>query len=264
MPSTETDQFHYNDHHHQAEVRRGCVELLDCILAHDPTASVLLLQHVIAPPPPPVDMHDEHGHAYADNGIDGAATAEPEPLGVLLLRGLIGGCVLVGQQASIPESLISYATIVTMVLVHGGSLARELASAISLGLPSFSSRTSKEEDEGSVAQTLLPFLLDTAIAAAQNPEYTHVATALLRYHPCTAPHAPYAVRPSPPPCLSSLTHCDHTYLIRNTHTRTHTLKLTLMPTLTEPTTAHDCTCLHTTAHDCTRHMTTPTGCWRPL
>jgi len=149
----------------EIEVRRACMELLDSILEADETASVLILQHVLAPPLPSLD----------ENDIDATPPVILEPLGVKLLSGLLGGCMVIGQGSSVPGCLVPFATVLTMVLVHGDVLAREIASAITLAHPSLAGHHGTTSDSA-----LLPYLLDSTIAALSVIDYLPVATALFQ------------------------------------------------------------------------------------
>lgn len=147
------------------------LEALDTILSGDPVSAGMILQHVLAPLPP---SPDEDSFAVVDTG---------KPFGSSVLYLLVESCNKILQHLnntalSVTPSAVDIgnaqkcANIFTLILIHGGALARELASAIHLGhvlgaIPS-----------GNVA--LLPFILSVIARVNRMPHGHGLSVSLLR------------------------------------------------------------------------------------
>ncbi len=170
----------------EIQIRQTCLDLLDKILEADQTASILLLQHIIAPPPP-IDLDMDSGHDPNDPNASGLEI-EPESLGVIILRGIIGGCMVIRDHGHSTESLLPYTQVLSTMLIHGGDISRELASTITLGLPTLAPTPNPHLDPNSPNKNItsgnnesfLIFILETAKMAVEKEDGAIAALGLLQ------------------------------------------------------------------------------------
>ena len=168
--------------------RRRCLAALETYFAANPMGCDLLVQHVVAPPFPIPDVDDSFSAQI--EAMPGAE--QSRPLGALLLGLIVRSCgrvlgsdkdQLENVNASEEEAACTEraANVLSLVFIHGGPLARELCTAITLGRVYSSAGVSTAEQEGLplAQQPLLPFLLSSAARAARSRQYPLVA-ALLR------------------------------------------------------------------------------------
>lgn len=111
------------------------------ILASDPSISDLIVQYILAPPPPPhIDgmFQDEYAHSLNPQA---AQLESMRPLGLLVLRLLVDGCnkILEGSVYSggAPstgkqglDTAERAANVLAVVFIHGSQLAKELCTAV--------------------------------------------------------------------------------------------------------------------------------------
>lgn len=146
------------------------LEALDVFLAVDPMSAGMILQYVLAPMPPSPD--DEFGEV--DTG---------KPFGSLVLQLLVESCnkvlqhlnntaLTVTPSATDISNAQKCANVFTLILIHGGALARELASAIHISHVMGSSPT------GNVS--LLPFILSVVARVVKMPHGHGLSVSLLR------------------------------------------------------------------------------------
>lgn len=152
----------------------GCLQVLEKIFEAHPEGCGLCIQHVLAPPLPPPEDEDDNPDV-----VHGAELEACLPLGSLLLGVLAGGlesAVQVGSsgvgaaaaaaaEASEgarfhPRAAARGADVLSLVFAHGGSLARELSTAI----------TTQHAGLGS-GGPLLPALLSAATRAFRLPSH---------------------------------------------------------------------------------------------
>jgi hypothetical protein len=127
-----------------------CLFLFERIISVDKSASDVMIQYVLAPPPPPAEDYDD---SFGENGkrveLDTA-----KPLASLLFALLLNGCYKALSAASSPYALSAAAAggtgvsslyrsaeveaaeraanALCVVFVHGTVLAREMASAVTV------------------------------------------------------------------------------------------------------------------------------------
>ena len=168
----------------------GCLQVLEKIFEAHPEGCGLCIQHVLAPPLPPPEDEDDNPDA-----VRGAELEACLPLGSLLLGVLAGGlesavqmgCSGVGAAAAAaaeaaegarfhPRAAARGADVLSLVFAHGGSLARELSTAI----------TTQHAGLGS-GRPLLPALLSAATCAFRLPSHGPLLyAATLRMLACAA------------------------------------------------------------------------------
>jgi len=168
----------------------ACLQALDAVLAGSSTTSGLVMQHILAPPLP--NMDDEM-----------SGTLETmKPFGAVVLNALVESCAkLISWQGGIGADLRMdiniaqrCADLLSLVLIHGGLLSRELATALSTGHTSLGAGRGGPVVTALVHQPLLPFLLSTAGRAARVPNGGHeLMAALLRMLAAAATDCPPAV-----------------------------------------------------------------------
>lgn len=111
----------------------GALRVLESVLAADETASIMIMQNILAPPPPPSD--------FDEDSMSGQVDSMQMELGGLVLGILLNSLDrVVVHQGSTGTSVstlqsdaalaIRAANLMALVLVHGGLLARELSTAI--------------------------------------------------------------------------------------------------------------------------------------
>jgi hypothetical protein len=155
------------------EISEGCLSVLERMFSADSNTCDLMIQCILAPPPPSMEEED------ATEG-----SLEPmRPLGSILFNLLVEGSTrilggshllsnVVEQEAEVAERS---ANILSLLFIHGGQLARELSTAIT------TSHLSLGKTVGISSQSLLPYLLSTAGRAARIPVGGHtVLVAILR------------------------------------------------------------------------------------
>ena len=167
----------------EIQMRQTCLDLLDKILEADQTASILLLQHIIAPPPPPIDMDIDGGNDQ-NNSNTSELHVEPESLGVIILRGIIGGCMVIREHGHNTETLLPYTQVLCTMLIHGGDIARELASTITLGLSTLAPTPNPNSPDNTISngnnESFLVFLLETVQVAVEKEEGAIAVLGLLQ------------------------------------------------------------------------------------
>ena len=175
------------------DLDQSCLRVLDVLLAADSTNSGLIMQHILAPPPPALEEE-----------LSGALETM-RPFGVVLLNTLVEMCTRVlggisGGVTAFPRSsdvevAERSANLLTLVFVHGGKLARELSTALSTGHTSLGAGRGGPVATALPHQPLLPFLLATAGRAArvQGGGYK-LMSALLRMLAAAATDCEVAVR----------------------------------------------------------------------
>lgn len=120
--------------------RSLCV--LENILASDPSIGDLIVQYVLAPPPPPqVDGMFQDEYAHHSGAIQAGQLESMKPLGLLVLRLLVDGCnkilegsVYSGATASTGKQGLDTAeraaNMLAVIFIHGSQLAKELCTAV--------------------------------------------------------------------------------------------------------------------------------------
>lgn len=147
------------------------LEALDVFLSVDPTSAGMILQHVLAPMPP---SPDDDAFGDIDTG---------KPFGSVVLRILIESCnrvlqhlnntaLTVTPSAADISSAQKCANLFTLILIHGGALARELASAVHL---SHIVGASLSENVA-----FLPFILSVLARVVRMPHGHSLSVSLLR------------------------------------------------------------------------------------
>lgn len=164
---------------------QGCLRIFESMLASDTPTSELIMQHILAPPPPPMDM-EQIGF-----GSDDASYLQQQGVGGLVLNTLVdtmqrilshhaGG--VSGSNYSKNNSLsvdvdvsIRCCNILGVMLYHGGTIARELCTAIN------TTHVCKKQgmDNPKTAQPILPFLLSAASRSLRIPNTGYVLTSAL-------------------------------------------------------------------------------------
>lgn len=103
--------------------------VLEQILASDPSISDLIVQYILAPPPPP---HLD-GMPEDDDGMNSSQQLESmRPLGLLVLALLIEGCNKILDGSGKIDFAVSEraANLLSVVFIHGSQLAKELCTAV--------------------------------------------------------------------------------------------------------------------------------------
>lgn len=142
------------------EVPDLALAALDEIFASDTRLGGIIFQHILAPPPPSMSDGDE------------VIVQSPQPLGLILLNTAISNAVrLVDQQSPFPGSISGGSptveakhaarccNILTLILLHGGILARELGAAVTTARTCLSQLNHNHRGAPSQSQPLFPFLL---------------------------------------------------------------------------------------------------------
>ena len=187
----------------------GAMLLLENVLAADDSLSSMIIQTILAPPPPPMDMDMEETDDIIDQA---AAEGIQSEVGSLVLSVLLNSLERImvhqgGPSASMQPSLqteaataIRAANIMSVVLVQGHHIARELCTAINT-LHLVSSRAAldaafKSQNNPSSSGSplpLLPFLLSLCSRLVRVPGMGfNVAGAVLRLLTAAACNCPRA------------------------------------------------------------------------
>lgn len=159
--------------------------VLNELLQSEGTCGVLAMQHVLAPPPPPLDMED--------------SSAQPQhSVAHHILKSLVSICsqlltYTASTHASIPaqlqveaeKHLVRCVNCLVLMLMHGGQVARELFTAMS----------TSHVAQDTPSQPLLLFLLSVCSKCMRLPSIgVTVTDALLRLVACAASGCPRAVQ----------------------------------------------------------------------
>ncbi len=153
---------------------QGCLSILETLLVSDKSINDMIIQHIIAPPPPSYDLLDS---TITEFGL----LENNKPLGQLILSGIVDGCnKLIASNNSGHHHLRNEVEIIerscnvmTLLLSNGSIVARELFAAI----------TTSHISIGDASNTF--FLGNLSLLASQitksqlNGAYT-VVTAILR------------------------------------------------------------------------------------
>ena len=112
------------------ELSVRCLNVLETLLRADPTTCDMMIQYILAPPPPSAwDEDMARGEAAALESI--------RPLGVILLTTLLDGSgrFLGGNMATASSADVCVversANVLTLLFLSGGQLARELSTVLS-------------------------------------------------------------------------------------------------------------------------------------
>ncbi len=153
---------------------------IDEYLSVDETATGMILQYILAPPPPSPD--DDAFGGEVDSG---------RPVGAVLLQLLAEACqrimtaisnsIAVPPQASDLRQAVKCANVLTLILIRGGVLARELSTALNLGHASVSASPAMGAASAG-NPSLLPYLLTVISRVWRMPSGSGYAlsTCLLR------------------------------------------------------------------------------------
>jgi hypothetical protein len=117
-----------------------CLAVFESILASDTMIGDLIVQYVLAPPPPPqVDgmYHDEYALTGGVHASQAHLLETMRPLGLQVMSMLVEACVKVLDGHTMPvagrhglEEAERAANILAVVFIHGSTLAKELCTAI--------------------------------------------------------------------------------------------------------------------------------------
>ena len=134
-----------------------CLQTLETLLSADSKTCDLMVQFILAPPPPSMDEDDMQLESM-------------RPLGSILTNLLVEGCVKVlaqgpGAMKCDLDAAERAANVLSLLFISGGQLARELSTAISTSHTSLKNQESGYE--AVPTQPLLPFLLSAAGRAAR-------------------------------------------------------------------------------------------------
>ena len=134
-----------------------CLQSLETLLSADSKTCDLMVQFILAPPPPSMDEDDMQLESM-------------RPLGSILTNLLVEGCVQVlaqgpGAMKCDLDAAERAANVLSLLFISGGQLARELSTAISTSHTSLKNQASGYE--AVPTQPLLPFLLSAAGRAAR-------------------------------------------------------------------------------------------------
>lgn len=155
------------------------IRVLNTMLRRDEVASGLVLQHILAPPPP---------DQFPDDDMDGSAqdSAGHLEFGSAVFSSLVKALrAIVESQGAFGPALTQHAeiavrtsNILALIFIHGGVLASELATALSTAhLPDAASSSVT----GSSCHQILPYLLSQVSRLVRLPGVgCTVASALLR------------------------------------------------------------------------------------
>lgn len=106
----------------------ACLLCLEAYFSADTAGCDMMLQSVLAPPPPKADLGAGFQNAASSTSEDGC------PLAAMLLAILISGCASSESgDATAPPSpaaTVRAANVLALLFVHGGKLGRELGSAM--------------------------------------------------------------------------------------------------------------------------------------
>ena len=139
---------------------------IDVILAADPISAGLIMQYILAPPPPAID---ESGFGEIDTG---------RPVGSIVLQLLVESCqrillhlnntsLAVTPNVSDVRAVQKCSNILSLILIHGGSLARELSTALTLGHGNLSLSPGSNPSQLQQSTPILPFLLSVISRASR-------------------------------------------------------------------------------------------------
>lgn len=148
--------------------RALCV--LESILASDPSISDLIVQYILAPPPPP-QVDGMYQDEYAQSLNPHASQLETmKPLGLLVLRLLVDGCnkILDGAVGTSKQGLDTAeraANVLSVIFIHGSQLAKELCTAVTTSHTGGLTGTSHSTGGN---KFILPMLLFTAGRTARS------------------------------------------------------------------------------------------------
>jgi hypothetical protein len=154
-------------------ISEECLLILEKIFSADSITCDLMIQYILAPPPPSMEEED------AKEG----SLESMRPLGSILLSLLVDGCarilsgshMLLNAMEQEVEVAGRSANILSLLFIYGGQLARELSTVITTG------HLSLGKAVGISSQSLLPYLLSTAGRAARIPVGGHtILVAILR------------------------------------------------------------------------------------
>ena len=158
------------------------LRVLNTMLQRDEMASGMVLQHILAPPPPD-DISDDMGMSSHESTVHmefGSAvlTTLIKSLCLIVESSSVGGGVNQATQLQV-DIAIRAANILSLVFIHGGMLASELSTALSTS--HLADTSSPSSGGGSASQPILPYLLSVVsrLVRLQGVGYT-VASALLR------------------------------------------------------------------------------------
>lgn len=118
----------------------GALHVIESLLASDETTSGMIMQNILAPPPPPSELDDAGMPAEVDSmQMEFGSLVMAVLLNclerVVVHQGGAGASASGGQHSLQTDAALAIraANIMSLILVHGGLLARELSTAISTG-----------------------------------------------------------------------------------------------------------------------------------
>lgn len=165
------------------------LRVLEAIFAADPDSTGMMIQYILAPPPPLPDDDD-----MAVQGVQGSLESM-RPLGSILTLQVVEVCAkfLEGSALHLQgsnntfrmdlESAERCANVLSLIFLHGGQLSRELSTALSTShiVASSGGRTGSSF-AGALKQplALLPMLLSSAGRAARVPGGHTFVVSILR------------------------------------------------------------------------------------
>lgn len=141
---------------------------IDVVLAADPISTGLIMQYILAPPPPSID---ESGFGEIDTG---------RPIGSIVIQLLVESCqrillhlnntsLTVTPNIADVRTVQKCSNILSLILIHGGLLARELSTAITVGHGLLFSSPGSNPSQQQSSVPILPFLLTVISRAFRMP-----------------------------------------------------------------------------------------------
>jgi hypothetical protein len=167
----------------------ACLKVFERILNVNSTTSDLIIQYILAPPPPPnfdADYHDNDAFATMQNNNH---LEVMKPIGTLILNLLVEGCnKLLSNQYTLQGNIFAYkqdidyaeksANLLSLIFIYGSQLSKELSTAITTNHTSLSSHSNNLNSLNSrggggassdMVRSILPFLLASAGRTARIP-----------------------------------------------------------------------------------------------
>ena len=125
-----------------------CLHVLETLLRADSTTCDLMIQYILAPPPPSA-MDDENL-----NSSDMTALETMKPLALILLNSLLEGSNRVLSTANLPMNIMKSeinvversANVLALLFINGGQTARELSTVISTSHTSISGNRERKKE----------------------------------------------------------------------------------------------------------------------